>query len=297
MKILLTGANGQLGTAIQKIKPPKYELICTNRKNLDLSNISDCKNAVLFYKPSWVINAGAYTNVDQAENEYDKCFAVNSGAPKAFAEALKETGGSLLQISTDFVFNGDQGKPYQPNQSHNPLNIYGKSKSQGEKEALKLEQSIIIRTSWLYSSIGKNFCSTMLKLHKQKSEYNQTLNIVADQIACPTNADGLAKACWKTIQKGNLEKKILHWCDSGIASWYDFAFAIGELAVSKKIISKAAIVKPIRAINYPTLALRPHFSLLDCNCTREYLDIEAKHWRSALSDVLSQINDGKLSKD
>ncbi|MBM5797979.1 MAG: dTDP-4-dehydrorhamnose reductase [Cyanobacteria bacterium M_surface_7_m2_040] len=297
MKVLLTGAAGQLGQALLAAQPPEVELIATSRAGgagmvaLDLRDASACRAAVLEHRPHWVINAGAYTAVDKAEREPELAHAVNSGAPEAFARALTETGGRLLQLSTDFVFDGAQGSPYRPEQPVNPLGVYGASKAAGERAAQQLlpaQQLCILRTSWAYGPVGHNFVHTMLRLHHDRAASDQPLHVVADQVGCPTATPGLALACWTAAMQG--AGGIHHWCDAGAASWYDFAVAIGEVAAGAGLLPQAADVRPITTADYPTPAQRPSYALLDCTITRRALGLTPQHWRTALAEVLQQIS-------
>ena len=298
MKVLLTGAAGQLGQALVASAPAGLELMATSRNGgpgqqaLDLANASACRTAVEGYRPDWVLNAGAYTAVDMAESEPELAVAVNAGAPEAFAAALKEQGGRLLQLSTDFVFNGRQGTPYRVNQSRDPLGTYGISKARGEEAVEAAFESegdgIILRTSWVIGPVGKNFALTMLRLHREKKE----LGVVADQVGCPSSTLNLATACWQTIQRSSEGIKlppVLHWSDAGATSWYDVAVAVGELGVELGLLKQAAFVNPITTADYPTPAKRPGYSLLDCSQTRKALELNGQHWRSALRDVLKSI--------
>ena len=241
-------------------------------------------------RPDWVLNAGAYTAVDQAEQEPALAEAVNAQAPAAFAAALQQTGGRLLQLSTDFVFNGAQGHPYGPDQPRQPLGVYGASKARGEQAALQHPQARLLRTSWVYGPVGKNFCRTMLRLHAAKAEAGEPLKVVADQVGCPTSTLTLAKACWRAIGiDANPDgPQVLHWSDAGAASWYDFAVAIGELAQAQGLLRQAATVEPITTADYPTPATRPSYSLLDCTASRQALGLPAVHWRDALAEVLAR---------
>ena len=304
MKILLTGSQGQLGRALraslpQMLQNNSAELIATSRSGgngmvaLDLADADACHTAVLESKPDWVINAGAYTAVDRAETEPELAQAVNALAPRAFAMALDQIGGRLLQVSTDFVFNGMQGHPYQPQQPHDPLGVYGTTKAAGEQaiaEVLGLDQggnAAIVRTSWLYGPVGANFLLTMLRLHRQKAQSAEPLRVVADQVGCPTSTAGLAATCWRLVERqlGGL----MHWSDAGAASWYDFAVAIGELAEASGHLERAAQVLPISTADYPTPAQRPAYSLLDCTSSRERLGLMASHWRQALGEVIVDV--------
>ena len=291
MKVLLTGREGQLGTALQASLPEGVTLIATGRSELNLADAAACRQAVLTHHPDWVLNAGAYTAVDRAESEPDQALAINAGAPQAFAEALAETGGRLLQVSTDFVFNGAQGSPYRPDQALDPLGVYGVTKAAGETAALALPGARVLRTSWVYGPVGKNFCLTMLRLHALKAAAGEPLGVVADQVGCPTATHTLAAACWRAIGIGADADgpRILHWSDAGAASWYDFAVAIGELGVAAGLLERAAEVRPLSTAAYPTPAQRPSYSLLDCTSSRAALGGEPLYWRVALAQVLERV--------
>ena len=296
MKVLLTGASGQLGQALIASRPEGVELVPLGRSDLDLANADACHQLVRQHQPDWLLNAGAYTAVDRAEGEAELATAVNAGAPQAFAEALGATGGRLLQVSTDFVFNGQQGSPYRPEQAPEPLGVYGTSKAAGERAvlaALGPGRARILRTSWVYGPVGANFCLTMLRLHALKAAAGEPLGVVADQVGCPTASFGLAAACWRAIGIGADPgaAAMLHWSDAGAASWYDFAVAIGELGVAAGLLEQAAQVRPIPTSAYPTPAARPPYSLLDCTASRELLGLEPTHWRAALAKVLGQLAD------
>jgi dTDP-4-dehydrorhamnose reductase len=270
IKVMLTGKDGQLGKALVD-KIPEH-------------------------RPDWVLNAGAYTAVDRAESEPELAMAVNAVAPEAFAQALGEVGGRLLQVSTDFVFNGTQAHPYHPDQPVDPISVYGTTKAEGERlvqKTLPATSFCILRTSWVYGPVGNNFCLTMLRLHRLKSAQNETLNVVADQIGCPTSALNLACACWSAINHGS--SGIHHFSDAGAASWYDFAIAIGDAGVAAGIIDQSAKVVPITSSEYPTPAKRPGYSLLDCTATRIALELDINHWQKELSKVIAKIPKSTLT--
>ena len=294
MKVLLTGAAGQLGHALQASTPAEISLIATSRNGgdgrlaLDLADADACHAVVQEHRPEWVLNAGAYTAVDKAESEPELANAVNAAAPAAFATALEALGGRLLQISTDFVFNGSQGSPYQPEQSKTPLGVYGASKAAGEDAILGVfkdeARAHILRTSWVMGPVGKNFALTMLRLHRER----ETLGVVSDQLGCPSSTINLATACWQSIKRasqGNLPT-VMHWSDAGAASWYDVSVAVGELGQELGLLDTPALVQPIQTSDYPTPAARPSYSLLDCSGTRKALQLDAEHWRHALKTVL-----------
>ena len=296
MKVLLTGAAGQLGHALRQQCPDGLQLIATSRSGgdgllaLDLADAEACRAAVRQHRPDWVLNGGAYTAVDKAESEPELALAVNGGAPRAFAEALLETGGRLLQVSTDFVFNGQQGSPYRPEQARDPLGAYGRTKAAGE-EALETVlggsgRGGILRTSWVIGPVGKNFALTMLRLHRERGASGQALGVVEDQVGCPTSTHTLAAACWRTITTG-INEPVLHWSDAGAASWYDVAVAVGELALELGLLERPAVVKAITTAEYPLPAQRPSYSLLDCSGTRRALGLEPIQWRQALRALLA----------
>lgn len=294
----MTGSNGQLGQALIRSLPSSLrgepvQLIASTRSGvggdiaLDLADPQSCQDVVLSYRPNWVINAGAYTAVDKAESEPKLAFSVNAAAPAALAEAVQGVGGQLLQISTDFVFNGRQGTPYQTSQDRDPIGIYGSTKAAGEKliqSSLDQDQYCILRTSWVYGPVGTNFLLTMLRLQRER----ERIAVVSDQVGSPTSTYDLARACWKIIEK-NLTG-IQHWSDAGVATWYDFAVAIGELAQQAGLIDKVAEVVPISTKDYPTPASRPSYSVLDCTNTRLKLDFMPLYWRKALEDVISHLS-------
>ena len=290
MKVLLTGAGGQLGQALIASAPAGIELVTTSRQQLDLADPEACRSAVEQHQPDWVLNAGAYTAVDKAESEPELAHAVNAGAPEAFARALDQQGGRLLQISTDFVFNGSQGTPYQPEQARAPLGVYGASKAAGEAAVQTIfgagGRGLILRTSWVIGPVGKNFALTMLRLHRERDQ----LGVVADQVGCTTSTLNLAQACWQTLQIADDRDvpAVMHWSDAGVASWYEVAVAVGQIGVDLGLIAAPAEVQPITTEDYPTPAERPAYSLLDCTATRAALDLNGEHWQQALKAVLKQ---------
>ncbi len=291
MKVLITGSNGQLGKSLLHTKPSNIELIETSKNILDLSNKKSIFDNVHLYKPDWVINCGAYTAVDKAETEADLAFKINGLATKYFSSALNQINGKILQISTDFVFNGKQGYPFHENQEKCPINIYGKSKALGEdlieNFIVNKENYNILRTSWVISPYGKNFVSTIIKLHSQKEK----IDVVYDQVGAPTCAKNLAITCWEIIKlRDNRDlPQILHWCDSGVTSWYDIAVAIGEIGLEIGLLKKIAFVNPIKSTEFNTLSNRPNFSRLETTKTSKILGLNPNHWRSNLKLILLEI--------
>ena len=289
MKILIVGASGQLGKAIIKKRSPKSELLIPNKKEFDLTKGIECYEYIIRNKPDWVINSGAYTNVDKAEKESGLVHKINSEGPRFIAMALKKTRGKLLQISTDYVFNGKQNSPYYSNQPLSPINTYGISKAKAEELLVNIleddNQLAILRTSWLISRNGNNFATKIMKLNEEKDE----INVICDQVGSPTCAKSLAVAIWRLLEvnsiyakEGRIFPRISHFSDNGIASWYDVALAVGEISIKMGFINKLAVVNPILSSQYPTEAMRPSYSVLESNLTKEILNLKKIHWRESL---------------
>ena len=293
MKVLITGSQGQLGKELLKNIPHDIEVISADRKTFNLLDLKNCREFIFENKPDWIINTAAYTAVDLAEEEEEKAILINGEAPTIIANALKKTGGKLLQISTDFVFDGKSSSPYKVDDEPNPINIYGKSKLLGENGIKNIlqdnNQYIILRTSWVMGSEGNNFTKTMLRLLKIKEK----IQVVYDQIGCMTSSKYLSNICWLIIQKDitkNIKnQKIFHWTDAGVSSWFDIATEIGDLSFKLNLLKNPAKVFPISSDNFPTRAKRPNFSLLDCSITKEILNIENKYWRYSLLEILQEL--------
>jgi dTDP-4-dehydrorhamnose reductase len=285
MKILLTGANGQLGSEIQKTKIKNCELIALSHQQLDITNKTQVLQTIATLKPRWIINAAAYTAVDAAESHHELACAINAEGVANLAYAAKQQSAQLLHVSTDYVFAGTKNTPYLPTDETIPLNEYGKSKLMGERMLLNIMPSaVIIRTSWLYGNHGKNFVKTILSLLQQKEQ----LKIVSDQIGAPTSTKTLAQVIWQSIEKNNLSG-IYHYSDAGVASWYDFAIAIQEEALHLGLINKTIPIYPIKTIDYPLPARRPYCSVLDKTTLYEALQITPLHWREALRGLLQEL--------
>ena len=295
MKILITGVNGQLGSQFREISFKDHEIIGLKKNQFNLQDKEYCRKIILEEKPDWIINTAAFTAVDEAEIKVSKAFEINAYGVENLAEACSIYGGRLLQISTDFVFDGSKKNLYLPHDKCNPLNIYGASKLKGENLSLKYAGTLVLRTSWLYGPSGNNFCLKMLDLHKKYSKQSKIIRVVNDQKGCPTDTINLANVCLELINqsnKNNLKNRIFHWSNEGIISWYDFALSIGKYAEEYGLIEKAAEVKPIKAENYKTLAKRPKFSALDCMHTSEFLNIKQIKWTDALKLTLKTFQKG-----
>lgn len=283
MKVLITGANGQVGKALMATKPAGWTCVALDRTALDLADADAIVRKVDAEQPDLVLNAGAYTAVDRAESEADLAHAVNAGAPAAFARALAGSGKRLVQVSTDFVFGGDRSAPclpYRPDDPRSPQSVYGISKATGEDGAGS--EAIIVRTSWVYAAGGGNFVRTMLRLMRERDE----LRVVSDQIGSPTWATGLARTLWDLAK---LDRPgIYHHRDAGVASWYDFAVAIAEQALHLGLLPRMPMITPIATIDYPTPARRPAFSVLDVTETRNLLGDSHVHWHANLKTMLKE---------
>ena len=287
MKILLTGASGQLGKSIKILKPENFELITFDKFDLNILDKEKLREKIKYYKPDWVINAAAYTNVDEAETNKELALKVNKDGPKFISEILGDFGGNLIHISTDFVFDGFSRVPYRPNDHTNPISVYGNSKLLGEKEIEKVsslkDKAVIIRTSWLMGPYGNNFANTMLKLHNSQD----TIRVVKVQNGCLTSTISLANICWTiiTIKSADNDFKlplIMHWCDEGVTNWYEIADEIGNIGMKLNIIKKRANIIPIKTKEYPYVARRPIYSVLDIKETQKILNINASNWRETL---------------
>ena len=285
MKVLVTGANGQVGWELQRAIPAGIELVALQRSALDITNREQVIRVITSEKPDWVINAAAYTAVDRAEEEPDLAYTINRDGAANIAEACKRAGSRMVQISTDFVFDGRQGTPYLETAKPNPLSVYGASKLAGDEAVFKAlgEHCTILRTSWVYSVHGNNFVKTMLRLMSERAE----VGIVADQVGTPTWANGLATAIWAAVEKG--VSGICHWSDYGVASWYDFAIAIYEEGSTLGLLTTECAIKPIRTEQYPVPATRPQYSVMDKSNTVSQLEIEPGHWRMALREMLIEM--------
>ena len=290
MKVLITGSKGQLGQALIENKPENIDLILSSRDTFDLTSKKECDFYIKKIKPDLILNAAAYTAVDKAESEEDLAYKINALAPRYFAEIATELGIKLIQISTDFVFDGKQNFPYKPEQERRPLSVYGYTKACGEEFVEKImgnsNDGTIIRTSWLMGPVGQNFARTILKLLSERDQ----LKIVSDQVGGPTTTYSLAEYCWQIIslfKKNILVPKILHYTNSGIASWYDIAIAIQEICLDLELLENNCDIFPIKAIDYPTPAIRPSYSVLDCATSINLPGIaSSNHWRNALKKVL-----------
>jgi dTDP-4-dehydrorhamnose reductase len=294
LNILITGAGGQLGSEFRYLSEnaqnPVFNFIFVTRKQLDIQNSQEVADFCAGNKIDVIVNCAAYTAVDKAEQEPEQADAINHLAVKNLAQVVKEQNIKLIHISTDYVFDGTAHKPYKETDIPNPQSVYGKTKLDGElaMQAINPANSIIIRTSWVYSGFGSNFVKTMLRLGQERDE----LNVVCDQIGSPTNARDLASAILKIIPQlgvntlydkelSNKEVEIYHYSNAGVCSWYDFTKAIFE------INNISCTVNPIPSEAYPTPAKRPYYSVMDKGKIKEIFNIKNECWRNSLCKQLT----------
>ncbi len=283
MKVLITGKKGQLGKDLVKSAPKGIELFPFGRDELDITSETAISEQLNEIQPEYIINTAAFTAVDKAEKETEQAIAVNSTGAGNLALAAREHSAKFLQVSTDFVFEGNQTTPYLPDAPINPLSIYGKTKANGEILVRKhfAAGSIILRTSWVYSTTGRNFVKTMLNLMRERQE----IKVVIDQVGSPTWSKNLALTIWAMVTN-NVHAGIYHWSDAGVASWYDFAVAIYEEATTLGLLSNPVKISPIPTAQFPTPAKRPAYSVLDSSQTNKIWGVQQEHWRTALRKML-----------
>jgi len=285
--ILVTGSHGQLGSELRALST-SYEnyYFFTNKNELDISNIQDTKKFIEENNIDIIINCAAYTAVDKAEDEEVNANAINNIAVKNMSKISKEKSIKLIHISTDYVFDGTNFKPYVETDKVNPKSVYGQTKLDGENAMLSINplNSIIIRTSWVYSSFGANFVKTMLRLGKERDE----LGVIFDQVGTPTYARDLAKTILEILPKIENEKvEIYNYSNEGVLSWYDFAKEIMRMA---KI---DCIINPIETKEYPTPASRPHYSLLNKSKIKKDFSISIPFWKDSLNECLKTMGERK----
>jgi dTDP-4-dehydrorhamnose reductase len=291
-KILVTGADGQLGRELRVLADaisgdpsmrahPGYEFVFAGRDLLPLDNEQGIREFFAANHPVWCINCAAYTAVDKAESDKDAAFRINGDAVGWLATACRDAGARLIHISTDYVFDGQSPSPLKEKDPTSPINVYGASKLEGERQAFQQypEGTLIIRTAWVYSEFGANFVKTMIRLMKERP----SINVVDDQIGSPTYAADLAAAILHIIGSSKFVPGVFHYSDEGRISWYEFALAIHDA------IGSPCTVNPIPTVQYPTPAKRPHYSLLDKTRIRETYNLTIPEWRTSLLACLRKL--------
>jgi len=266
---------------------PQNRCIALTREQLDIGDVTAVDAIFKEMKPDVLINAAAYTAVDKAETDRKSATSINALAPGILARACSAAGARLVHVSTDFVFSGEANTPYAPDSPAAPLGEYGKSKLGGELAVLEYSpDALIVRTGWVYSRFGNNFVKTMLRLMSERAE----LGVVVDQVGTPTWADGLAQAIWAGVEREQLSGTY-HWSDAGVCSWYDFAVAIYEEASAIDLLTTSTTIRPIAAVEYPTPAARPAYSVLDKAQSWRDFELEPLHWRVQLRNMLSDLKE------
>ena len=283
MNILITGANGQLGNEVKLLADtyPNHIFHFTDVQELDICNEQAVNDYVEQQEIDLIVNCAAYTAVDKAEDDVTFCDKLNHIAPGYLAHAAQKRGAAMIQVSTDYVFNGNTYIPYVETDATFPESVYGSTKLAGEEAVLKgCERSMVIRTSWLYSTFGNNFVKTMLRLGRERDK----LGVIFDQVGTPTNARDLALAIFAAIEKG-VVPGVYHFSNEGVCSWYDFTVAIHRIAGIN-----GCQVLPLHTADYPTKAKRPRYSVLDKTKIKETYAIEIPHWEESLAQCVAILN-------
>ena len=280
MNILITGCNGQLGNEMQLLEKehPQHTYFNTDVQELDITDQQAVEQFVNENRIDGIVNCAAYTAVDKAEENEELARLLNSVAPTYLAAAVEKRGGWFVQISTDYVFDGTNHTPYTESEPTCPNSVYGRTKLEGEQQALQAcRRTMIIRTAWLYSTFGNNFVKTMIRLGREKQE----LGVIFDQIGTPTYARDLARVIFVAIEQG-IQPGIYHFSNEGVISWYDFTKAIHRI-----VGINTCKVRPLHTSEYPTPANRPHYSVLDKTKIKENYGIEVPYWEESLQECIS----------
>ncbi len=278
-KILITGCNGQLGNEMQRLAAshPEFEYFFTDVKELDITDAGAVEMFVEEHQVDCIVNCAAYTAVDRAESDEQLCDLLNNTAPGYLAQAIHRRGGCMIQVSTDYVFDGTACRPYTEDIPTCPATVYGRTKLAGEQAVMQgCPDAAVIRTAWLYSTFGNNFVKTMLRLGREREQ----LGVIFDQIGTPTYARDLAAAIFAMLAQG-VVPGVYHFSNEGAISWYDFTKAIHRIAGIK-----GCRVKPLHTEEYPTPAARPHYSVLDKTKIKETYHIEIPYWEDSLAECI-----------
>jgi dTDP-4-dehydrorhamnose reductase len=286
-RILITGANGQLGSELQSLSTREsgFLFLFTDYDTLDITDNQAVEHFFAEELPDFVINCAAYTAVDKAELEEEAAIRLNSVAPGILSMESKAISAKLIHISTDYVFDGTKNRPYNEDDPVKPLGVYGRTKQEGEINILANPDAMVIRTSWLYSSFGNNFVKTMVRLGKER----QSLNVVFDQAGTPTYARDLAGAILEIIRNSAQDADfwkpgIYHYSNEGVCSWYDFALAIHHFA------GISCQIHPVESMDFPTLTQRPHYSVLNKSKIKSTFGITIPYWMDSLKNCIQQLN-------
>ena len=290
MKVLITGAGGQIGRELVRQRPARAQVLALNRAELDIGDANAVRDLVADFAPTVIVNAAGYTAVDIAEHEPDAAMHANAIGPRLLALAARDMSQCrLIHISSDYVFDGSTGRARQPSDPPNPLNVYGRSKLAGEQAAIEVlgGRTAVLRTSWVYGSHGRTFLHTMLRLMRAEG----VVRVVVDQIGTPTSTPALAAVLWEFTKRPDLSG-VHHWSDAGVASWYDFAVAIAEEAAALGVLPAGVAVTPVSTEEQSTRATRPAFAVLDTRATAQAIGLTPRHWRFRLREVLGSMSGG-----
>ncbi|WP_342668606.1 dTDP-4-dehydrorhamnose reductase [Croceicoccus bisphenolivorans] len=277
---MVTGAGGQLAKALAQTADKGVECLMFGRDECDMADDASIVQAVRSAAPAVIVNCAAYTAVDRAEGDIALAARINGESVTTLTRAAVDCGARLVQVSTDFVFDGASANLYRPDSATNPINVYGASKLVGERAALAYADALVLRTAWVHGAGGRNFVETMLRLMAER----EALDVVSDQVGTPTHTLSLARAIWGLLEIG--ASGVWHFTDAGVCSWYDFAVAIHEEALALNILTRDVAIRPIRSEDYPQAARRPAFSVLDKADTWRELGWISNHWRSELRLML-----------
>jgi dTDP-4-dehydrorhamnose reductase len=283
--VLLFGAGGQLGRTLLASAAGDRRMVGVTHTMADITRSDAVDTLVDRLRPAVIVNAAAYTAVDAAEDDVDRAYAVNAIGAGNIARAARRCRARLIHLSTDYVFDGTKGSPYLPDDHAAPLSVYGRSKLEGERAVRQAlgEDAVVLRTAWLYSAHGRNFVTTMLSRFAERT----TVHVVDDQVGTPTWAASLAAAVRRLIELPDVCGTV-HWTNEGVASWYDFAAAIRELAVTEGLLGRPGELHPQPSSDYPTRARRPPYSVLDKTESRTALGLPPEHWRAGLARMLRE---------
>jgi len=290
MRILITGAKGQVGYELVRLAPQGMELFPLGSDELDITDKTNVVTVVENIQPDLIINSAAYTAVDKAEAEVDLAYGVNATGVENLAATCCHQGIPLFHISTDYVFSGDQKKSSDESGIVSPINVYGESKLAGENALIQLcPQHLIMRTSWVFGVHGQNFVKTMLKLGAERDE----LSVIADQYGCPTSAVSIAQTLWNLVERyqgaGQLPWGVYHYCGAPVVSWHQFAEQIFQKGSELGLLTNVPAVKAINQSEYPTPAKRPSWSVLSCEKIRTAFGLSQSDWKKDLLDVLCEL--------
>ena len=290
MRVLITGAHGQVGHELMRLVPAGFEALGMGSAQLDIADAEQVALVVAELQPQLIINAAAYTAVDKAESDSQRAWAVNCDGVRHLAIAAERLSIPVLHISTDYVFSGDASAPYSETDSTQPTGVYGASKLGGEAAlAAECSKYLVLRTSWVFGAHGNNFVKTMLRLGRERDE----LSVVADQHGCPTPAASIATALWALAsqyrKQGALQWGIYHFSGAPACTWYEFAQEIFRQAQALKLLDRQPQVRAIATADYPTPAKRPAWTVMDCRKLHAAHDIAPADWRKELGAVLREL--------